>query len=121
MKKKREDCFESFKFLFTETNKALLWIACIVLFPISGFAETVNQVSIRKNNASLEEVIWELKRSTRMTFMYSDEDIAVVKGINLNENNSTVDAVLAKCLQGTNLEYLTDKEEVIIRTAPELQ
>ena len=33
-------------------------------------------VSLKKQNASLEEILWELKEKTQLVFMYSDEDIA---------------------------------------------
>ena len=37
-------------------------------------------VSLKTKNASLEEILWELKEKTQLVFMYSDEDIASVKG-----------------------------------------
>lgn len=41
-------------------------------------------VSLKKQNASLEEILWELKEKTQLVFMYSDEDIASVKGIDID-------------------------------------
>ncbi|MGL5682224.1 MAG: SusC/RagA family TonB-linked outer membrane protein [Marinifilaceae bacterium] len=115
MKKKRDDCFKNASCFHFLTKKALLWVLVLCVFPLSAFSEIVDQISIRKNNATLEEVIWELKKNTHFTFMYSDDDIANIKGINLNEQNAPIDAILSKCLKGTNLEYLKSKEAVIIR------
>ena len=51
-------------------------------------------VSLKKQNASLEEILWELKEKTQLVFMYSDEDIASVKGIDIDMKNTQVDAIL---------------------------
>ena len=58
----------------------------LTCFVVQAFASLNAQtVTIKKQNASLEEVIWELKQQTRFTFMYNNEDIAQIKGIDLNE------------------------------------
>lgn len=47
------------------------------------FSECTNS-QFEKQNASLEEILWELKEKTQLVFMYSDEDIASVKGIDID-------------------------------------
>lgn len=117
MKKKRDDCFSHcINFYFQRLNLRV-WIIMCCLLPLTAFSGIESQVSIRKQNASLEEIIWELKQNTKLTFLYSDEDIQNIKGINLNETATSVDAILTKCLNGTNLEYLTDRNSIIIRKA----
>ena len=66
----------------------------LTCFVVQAFASLNAQtVTIKKQNASLEEVIWELKQQTRFTFMYNNEDIVHVKGIDLNEKE--VDGIAA--------------------------
>ena len=78
----------------------------LTCFVVQAFASLNAQtVTIKKQNASLEEVIWELKQQTRFTFMYNNEDIAQIKGMDLNEKEVDVEKILQKCLKNTNLEY----------------
>ena len=72
-------------------------------------------VSLKKQNASLEEILWELKEKTQLVFMYSDEDIASVKGIDIDMKNTQVDAILNKCLEGTDLKYVRENNAIVIR------
>lgn len=90
-----------------------LLIICFVTQTFAGLhAQTV---TIKKQNATLEEVIWELKQQTRFTFMYNNEDIIPVKGINLNETEVNVEKILEKCLQNTNLEYVVLNNAIVIK------
>ncbi|MDE5610536.1 MAG: SusC/RagA family TonB-linked outer membrane protein [Odoribacter sp.] len=82
------------------------------------FAEVNAQtVNLKKQNASLEEIIWELKEKTRLVFLYSDEDIVSVKGIDIDVKDLEVDEVLRKCLEGTGLQCVKENEAIIIRRA----
>ena len=76
---------------------------------------TFTIVSLKKQNASLEEILWELKEKTQLVFMYSDEDIASVKGIDIDMKNTQVDAILNKCLEGTDLKYVRENNAIVIR------
>lgn len=63
----------------------------------------------------MEEILWELKEKTQLVFMYSDEDIASVKGIDIDMKNTQVDAILNKCLEGTDLKYVRENNAIVIR------
>ena len=63
----------------------------------------------------MEEILWELKEKTQLVFMYSDEDIASVKGIDIDMKNMQVDAILNKCLEGTDLKYVRENNAIVIR------
>ena len=69
-----------------------LLLTCFVVQTFAGL--NAQTVTIKKQNASLEEVIWELKQQTRFTFMYNNEDIARIKGIDLNEKEVDVEEIL---------------------------
>ena len=88
----------------------------LTCFVVQTFASLNAQtVTIKKQNASLEEVIWELKQQTRFTFMYNNEDIARIKGIDLNEKEVDVEKILQKCLKNTNLEYVVLNNAIVIK------
>lgn len=72
-------------------------------------------VSLR--NASLKEVVNEIRRNSDFSFVYSDADFIGVSQRNVRFRNATVDEILGNCLKGTNLMYkITDKTIVIRKT-----
>ena len=86
------------------------------VFCRSGFCQPeCTNCHDQKTKRSLEEVIWELKQQTRFTFMYNNEDIAQIKGIDLNEKEVDVEKILQKCLKNTNLEYVVLNNAIVIK------
>lgn len=83
----------------------------LTCFVVQTFASLNAQtVTIKKQNASLEEVIWELKQQTRFTFMYNNEDIAQIKGIDLNEKEVDVE----KTVRGNGVFEIPIKHDIPI-------
>ena len=80
-------------------------------------AVNAQTVTLKKQNASLEEIIWELKEQTKFVFLYSSADVATVKGIDIDMQNSQIDAILKKCLEGTDLQFVKENNAIIIRQA----
>lgn len=118
MKKNRNDAFPLsgnwWKILLRMKLTFILLVSAIVqLFAVVN-AQTVD---LKKQNASLEEIIWELKAKTHLVFLYSDEDIVSVKGIDIDVKDLRVDEVLRKCLEGTGLQCVKENEAIIIRQA----
>ena len=91
----------------------LLLLTCFVIQTFAG--ANAQTVTIKKQNATLEEVIWELKQQSHFTFMYNDTDIAPVKGITLNETDVDIEKILQKCLENTNLEYVVLNNAIVIK------
>lgn len=87
------------------------------LFVQSFATASAQSITLKMRNASLEEVIWVLKEKTKLTFLYTDEDVASVKGIDLDVKDLDVDAVLEECLAGTGLDFVKTNDAVIIRKA----
>ena len=94
--------------------KLTLLIVCC-FFMQSFTVLSAQSITLRMENASLEEVLWELKEITELTFLYSDEDVREVKGIDLNVVDWEIDAVLKQCLTGTGLEYVRNGDAIIIK------
>ncbi len=120
MRKKRDGNFPGME----KCRKILLIMKlCIVLLlclSTQTFAEAKAQrVTIRTQKASLEEVIWELQKRTDIIFMYSDDDIASVTDIKLNEKGATLEKILQKCLEGTGLEFVEKNDAIIIKRITE--
>lgn len=120
MKKKRNEVFP----LPREwSKKMLLRMKLVALFVCFLFMQSFacvhvqHKITLKKTGASLEEIIWELKEKTKLTFLYSDEDVSSVHGIDIDVRNLQLDEVLAHCLSGTDLEYVRENDAVIIRKA----
>ncbi len=91
----------------------LVFCLCFALQTFAGV--NAQTVSLKKHNVSLEEIIWELKAKTAFVFLYSDEDIAAVKGISIDVENLDVDEVLKKCLEDTDLRCVRENNAFIIK------
>lgn len=120
MKKKRDGVF-FLKGKWTEIllcmKLTLLLFLCVIT---QVFASVDAQtISLKKQNASLEEIIWELKEKTSFVFLYSDEDISAVQGITINVKDIVIDDILVKCLEGTGLIYVKSNNAIIIRRQKE--
>lgn len=101
--------------IFLCMKLTFIMLLCVVT---QGFASlNAQSVSLKKQNTSLEEIIWDLKQKTKFVFLYSNEDVATVKGIDIDVKNEQIDAVLAKCLEGTGLGYVKANEAIIIKKA----
>ena len=98
----------------------LLLSVKIVLVSVSfSFAQqNTDRVNLDMKNASLSEVFDEIKRQTKLSFMFSNDDVKHVQRKDYVIKNATLDAALKQCLEGTGLEYeLTSNQVVIIRKA----
>ena len=118
MKKKRLDDFPHrgrWSQILLRMKLTFVLIFCMLVQTFA--AVNAQTVTLKKQNASLEEIIWELKEQTKFVFLYSSADIATVKGIDIDMQNSQIDAILKKCLEGTDLQFVKENNAIIIRQA----
>ncbi len=117
MKKNRNDSFPlsgNWLRILLRMKLTFVLLMCVMQLFAAVKAQTV---SLKKQNASLEEIIWELKAKTHLVFLYRDEDIASVKGIDIDVRDLMVDEVLKKCLKDTDLQCVKENDAIIIRHA----
>ena len=115
MKKKRLDDFPHRGRILLRMKLTFVLVFCMLVQTFA--AVNAQTVTLKKQNASLEEIIWELKEQTKFVFLYSSADIATVKGIDIDMQNSQIDAILKKCLEGTDLQFVKENNAIIIRQA----
>lgn len=118
MKKKRLDDFPHrgrWSQILLRMKLTFVLVFCMLVQTFD--AVNAQTVTLKKQNASLEEIIWELKEQTKFVFLYSSADIATVKGIDIDMQNSQIDAILKKCLEGTDLQFVKENNAIIIRQA----
>ena len=66
-------------------------------------------------NASLKEVIHELKRLGGYDFVYRDANLETFARRDVNFQQATLDRVMEDCLKGTGLEYAVNGQTIVIR------
>ncbi|MDR2413865.1 MAG: SusC/RagA family TonB-linked outer membrane protein, partial [Odoribacteraceae bacterium] len=97
----------------------LVLLSCL---PISATVYSQDsKLSLRVENASLEEVIWDLQKRTGFVFMYGTREIDGVHGLNIDAKELTVKEILEQCLKGTGLTSEISGDAVIIRKAASQQ
>ena len=112
MKKKRLDDFPHrgrWSQILLRMKLTFVLVFCMLVQTFA--AVNAQTVTLKKQNASLEEIIWELKEQTKFVFLYSSADVATVKGIDIDMQNSQIDAILKKCLEGTDLQFVKENNK----------
>lgn len=90
----------------------------------SGFASVFsqdNRYTLSLENVSLEKVIKTIEEKGNYTFLYSNEEVDAIQGLDVKLKNAALEDVLKQCLQHTNLVYEITEQLVIIRSKQEKQ
>ena len=78
-------------------------------------------MTLRMENATLEQVLWEIQRRAFVVFMYGTADVAEVTGLNVNAENWTVREILDHCLRDTRLTYEMAGNAVVIKRRNDME
>lgn len=97
------------KSLFTVTG-------LILLLHVGHPSANAQSVSIRLQNADLEQVLKEIQKTTDYHVFYNAKTVQHVKGLQLDFHNATIEEVLAQALKGTSLSYAITSKTIVIRT-----
>ena len=92
----------------------LLILSLIIPFPRQAIAQD-EQLKLSLKQASLKEIINEIKRISSFDFVYSDADLEAVKRRDVAYNGETINSILSDCLRGTGLSYHLNNQTIIIR------
>lgn len=90
----------------------------LILFCLAmqSFIELEAQkLTVKMENASLEEILWNLRKQTKFVFLYSNQDVAPFKGLNVSVENENMEVVMKEVLKNTNLEYSVTNDAIVIR------
>ncbi len=88
------------------------------LFCSNLFGQNQGRFTMNLKNATIKQVINDLKAKGGYSFVYSDDDLDVVPAKSATFNNSTVQQILDFYLKGTNLTYeITTNKIIAIRRA----
>ncbi|MFR7878000.1 MAG: STN domain-containing protein [Butyricimonas paravirosa] len=95
----------------------------LVLILISSFQLSAavysqdNRLTLKMEDASLEQVIWEIQKQTDFVFMYGTRDITKVTNLTVDMTDKTVNEILDQCLRHSGLVYTISGNAVIIKRA----
>lgn len=95
------------KILLIMKLTVFLLILSVMQLHAEGFAQ---QISLKANRISLEQVFGEIKKQTSYDFVYEETLIKAIAPINVDIQNLGIDATLTRILNDQGLDYsVTDK------------
>ena len=120
MKKFMKNHFPKRKVLKYIIMVKLVWIFVLAsaLQVMAGNTKSYSQVTkldLSLKNASLESIIWTMKKQSEFSFFYNSDDVKGVEGIDADFKNSTAEEILNTILEGTGLTFDIVHKTVIIR------
>jgi len=103
--------------------RILLKVKLITFIIIATFlqvsASSFAQISLREENASLEQVIQKIRRQTGYDFFYNAAAIKRAKPITVSLNNVSLNQALEACFAGQPLVYRVEEKSIIIQSQRE--
>lgn len=93
-----------------------LAVACCI--SASTYAQDY-KVSIKKNNASIIEILKEIEKNSEFTFFFNDNHVNVNKKVSVNAKNVTLDEVLTQIFNNTGYNYQIIDRQVLIKASTE--
>lgn len=88
----------------------MLFPALLIASP--GFGQ--KQIKMEVKNATLEQVLKELRSLSGYYILYNIQDVRGVEGVNVNVSSASVEEVLQLCLRNTNLDYEISDQTILI-------
>jgi tonB-linked outer membrane protein, susC/ragA family len=88
-----------------------------VLFALQVHAGVYSQqvrLSMTWEEASIKQIISEIKKNSEFSFVYSDADIAGVKCKNVSFKDAAVEDILNSCLKDTRLKFSIEEKTIVI-------
>ena len=92
----------------------LLFLIFTTQFSLDAYSQE-KKISFTLENASLKEIISEIRKSSDYDFVYRDVNLEAFTRRDVTFKDATVAQILAECLKGTNLGYEINGKTIIIR------
>lgn len=103
------------KFLLIMKLTAFILLASLLQVSAAGFAQ---KVTLKKQNASLEQVFKEIHNQTGYNFIYTGKLIAKANPVSINLKEATLEQALDACFTDQPLEYTIDQKTIIVKEKP---
>lgn len=103
------------KILLVMRITILILLACLMQVSAASFGQ---RVTLKQNNATLENVLKEIRLQTGYNFIYNADLIEKANGINVNVKNATVEEVLKSILKDRQLSFEIKDKTIILDNKP---
>lgn len=101
--------------------KLCMLLLCATFLQVS--ARTYSQearLDLKVNNASLEQVMNNIRRQSEFSFFFDDAAVKNISNITLDVRNVCIEEVLTSCLKGTGFSFrILDKTIILFREQPQ--
>lgn len=102
-----------------------LFIALLVFSASILHAEIVysqsGSVNLDFKNTSIENILTEIEAQTGYTFFYNNKNIDVAKKVSISADKKNLLLILDELFAGTNVEYVTNGNNIVLRVKDEKQ
>jgi len=98
----------------------LLMILGIMQVSASVYSQN-NKISIQVTEVELKDLIWELKESSELVFIYKSSDLKGLDKVSLETKDASISEILDQVLKGKNLVYSLDDNVVIIKKKTDVE
>lgn len=115
MKKNEEFSRKSAHFL-----KSACLALCLVsyggsaIYAESAYAEQTT-LTVRMNNRTIKDVFSYIEKNSEFIFVYHGSNINLNRKVNVDVNNQTVETILNNMFAGTDIEYIINDRQIIVR------
>lgn len=117
MKKKEENPVSGREYvrrLFMLTKLCLLCMCCFTTTLCANSFAQQKRVTATLKNASMKEVLNEIQKQTKYSFLFNANDIEYLGNFSLKAKDETVENILKYVLLNTNLDFKIEDELIII-------
>ena len=99
----------------------LLMMRLTMLFLLMTFVSLTatalgQRMTIKLNNVDLQVAFNEIKQKMGYTFVYNDQVVKNVGKVSINVTSSDIKYILARCLEGTSLDFYIEDNIVVIKS-----
>lgn len=84
------------------------------IYAASSYAEQTT-LTVRMNNRTVKDVFSYIEKNSEFIFVYHGSNINLNKKVNVDVSNQTVEAILSKMFAGTDIEYIINDRQIIVR------
>lgn len=93
---------------------------CLVSFgETAAYAESTyaeqTMLTIRMNNSTVKDVFSYIEHNSEFIFIYHGSNINLNRKVNINVQDEDISAVLNKLFNGTDIEYIINERQIIVR------
>lgn len=110
---------ENFSRKSTHFLKSACLVLCLLSYGAVMYADTSYAqqatLTIRMNNSTIKDVFSYIENNSEFIFMYRGTNLNLNRKVNVDLTNTTVEAVLNKLFADTDVEYIINDRQIIVR------